>query len=90
MIECIPGKCDNILTVEGVRLLEGIDNLIVDDPDWERYCLADSPTNRTCVENPSPGGFMAKASPLALFSLAEAMLGRKVTEKQEDIDQVFA
>jgi len=89
MIGCIPGKCDNILTPEGVRLLEGIDNLILEDPDWERYCLVDSPTNRTCVENPSPDEYMAKATPLALFKLAEDFLGRKMTEKQEDIDQVF-
>ena len=32
---------------------------------------------------------MANASPLALFELAETMLGKPVTEKQEDIDNVL-
>ena len=89
MIECKPDKCDNVLTPEGVSLLEGIDNLIVEDPDWEKFCLVDSPTNSTCAANPSPGQLMAKAGPLALFKLAEDMLGRKVTETQEDIDLVL-
>ena len=53
-----------------MKLLEKIDNLIIEDPIWEKVCLMDSETNRTCAFDPDPDvPKISRAHPLFLFKL---------------------
>ena len=57
-----------------------IDEIISNDKTWQSTCLLDSQTNRTCMDNPSPGYFTSKATPLVIF---RELFG----EKLEDLTQ---
>lgn len=67
-VECTKPGCDNILTPEGIHLINEIDRTIEEDPDWPKVCLLMSPTNQTCASDPT--GKIAKVSPLVLFKTA--------------------
>lgn len=68
-IECIKEGCDNVLTPEGLRLMEAVDRTIVDDPLWPKVCLLESGTDN-CAFDLKIGGKIAKASPLDIFKFA--------------------
>ena len=44
-IECVYEGCDNVITPEGLRMLNDIDKLIEADETWHKICLMDSVTN---------------------------------------------
>jgi hypothetical protein len=66
-VECVKENCENVVTPEGIRFMQDIDKMIENDETWHKICLMDSPTNRTCMDNPAPGFFTSKASPLVIF-----------------------
>ena len=74
-IECVSDGCDNVLTPEGVRLLEEIDRIVDTDPTWRKVCLLDE--RGQCANNPMPGGSTAKGS---FIDVLRYGLGKDLTE----------
>lgn len=78
-------KCDNILTPEGLKFLQEIDDVILKDPNWPKVCLLESETSRKCASDTSVGGKIAKASPIDVFKFAYGNDLSEITQYGIDI-----
>ena len=66
-VETIEEGKDTVLTPTGLSFMAEIDEIISNDKVWKSTCLLDGPNNRTCMDNPAPGYYTSKASPLVIF-----------------------
>lgn len=52
-------------------LLEEIEKLIIEDPNWSKVCLFHGANNQTCANDPNPENpVISIAHPLLLFKIA--------------------
>lgn len=68
-IECASDDCDNILTPEGVKVMQAVDDMVEQDPLWPKLCLLEAGSEK-CANDITIGGKVAKASPLDIFKFA--------------------